>query len=287
MEGKDTKYRLNKQIICKDNLIDLSFPLVMGVINVTPDSFYKGSRNDSVNTVLNRVKIMVDQGVDIIDVGGISTRSGADLMTEKEELERILPVIQEIRQKYPNLLVSIDTFRSSVAKQAVECGAHIINDVYGGRMDSKMFEVVAELNVPYILMHSRGDASNMQSLCYYEDVVQDVILELSKAIKNLRELGVKDVIIDPGFGFAKNLEQNYELMRGLSYLELLNCPLLVGISRKSMVYKFLECSPETALNGTTVLNTIALLNNTSIIRVHDVKEARETIKIITEYQNIK
>lgn len=287
MVGKDTKYHSIKQIICKDKLLDLSFPHVMGVINVTPDSFFRGSQNKNINEILTRVQQMVDAGVDILDIGGVSTRPYADLLSVEDELNRVLPVLTAIREIHPNLIISIDTFRAQVAEESIRRGADIINDVYGGRLDDIMHKVIAQYQVPYILMHSRGDAATMQTLCNYEDVIMDVFFELSRTAHELREKGVKDIIIDLGFGFAKDFKQNYQLMAGLHYFKLLNYPMLVGISRKSMVYKLLECSPETALNGTTVLNTIALLNNTSIIRVHDVKEARETIKIITEYQNIK
>ncbi|WP_317133918.1 dihydropteroate synthase [Brumimicrobium oceani] len=252
----------------------------MGIINVTPDSFYKESRMGNSSQLMDEVTAMIDGGAHIIDVGGISTRPGADLMTNTEELSRVIPAIKEIREKFPKILISVDTFRADVAKQAVLVGANIINDVYGGRYDDKMFDTVAELQVPYILMHSRGDASNMKSLDNYNDVAADVCLELSENLWELRAKGVKDIIIDPGFGFAKNVEQNYELLKHLSVLNLLECPVLIGVSRKSMIYKLLNSSPQEALNGTSVLNTIGLVKNASIIRVHDVKEASEVAKIV-------
>lgn len=280
MEWKDNKYDLNKQIICKDKLLDLSKPMVMGIVNVTPDSFYAGSQNLNITDAIDLVNLMVEAKVDILDVGGVSTRAGADLLTEEEEINRVVPVIKKIRKLYPDILISIDTFRANVACAAVENGADIVNDVYGGRKDKRMFSTVAELKVSYVLMHSRGDASNMQLLCEYEDVVEDVFYELSESIQKAREAGVKDVIIDLGFGFAKDLEQNYELMKSLSYFDLLDCPMLVGISRKSMIYKLFETTPAKSINGTTILNTFALMKNSSIIRVHDVKEAVEVKEII-------
>ncbi|RFC53468.1 dihydropteroate synthase [Brumimicrobium aurantiacum] len=263
-----------------DKLQDFQSPLIMGIINVTPDSFYEGSRQNDLEVIIDNVRSMIASGVDIIDVGGVSTRPNADLLTCEEELDRVIPVLKHLRHEFPELLISVDTFRSEVAQKSVEHGANIINDVYGGRFDQKMFETVADLDVPYILMHSRGDAENMQDLCDYDNVAEDVCLELSKDIEKLRELGVKDIIVDPGFGFAKTVEQNYELFREMNLLKVLNCPILIGISRKSMIYKLLNSDASNALNGTSVLNTFGLLNSASIIRVHDVKEAVEVRKIV-------
>lgn len=285
MRSKDNKYVLNNGLKCKDKLYDLHLPLIMGVLNVTPDSFYAGSRMFGFEEALTKAQEMINSGVDIIDVGGISTRPGADLLSSNEEINRVLPVIQEIRKRFPEQLISIDTFRATVASAAVEAGANMINDVYGGRYDCEMFDTVAKLGVPYILMHSRGDASNMQELCDYKDVVVEVVNELSKSLSCLREKGVNDVILDPGFGFAKDVTQNYELLQGISYFDVLECPLLVGISRKSMIYKLLNSSPSNSLNGTTVLNTFALLNQASIVRVHDVQEAVEVRKITQSLMN--
>lgn len=264
-----------------DKLYDLDCPMIMGIINLTPDSFYKESRLGNSSRILERIEAMVLAGAQIIDVGGVSTRSGADLLTSEEELNRIIPVIGAIRKLYPNILISVDTFRADVAKEAVQNGANIINDVYAGRFDDQMFDTVAELQVPYILMHSRGDASNMQDLCQYHDVAEEVCLELSESLQLLRSKGVKDVIIDPGFGFAKNLEQNYELFRNLDLLKILDCPILLGVSRKSMIYKLLDSTAQEALNGTSVLNALGLMNDAAIIRVHDVKEANEVAKIVS------
>lgn len=283
--GKDNKYDAKYMIKCADKLYELECPLIMGVLNITPDSFYEKSRMQDTPNWMEKVKNRVDAGAQIIDVGGVSTRPGADLLSSKEEIERIIPVIKSLRIEFPHLLISVDTFRADVAKKAVENGADIINDVYGGRYDDSMFDTVAELKVPYVLMHSRGEAKNMQDLCEYDDVVEEVVLELSESISQLRAKGVKDIIVDPGFGFAKNLEQNYELFKNLNLLEVLECPILIGVSRKSMIYKLFDSSPEKALNGTTVLNTIGLQNSAAIIRVHDVEEAFEARQIVEKMKN--
>lgn len=280
--GKDNNYDSKSMTLGDDKLFHLNSPVIMGIINVTPDSFYKESRTNTSHEIIAQVKAMIEADAQVIDVGGVSTRPGADLLTSDQEIERIIPVIRSIRLNFPEIIISVDTFRSDVAKAAIENGANIINDVYGGRYDGNMFDTVAELQVPYILMHSRGDAKNMQDLCQYENVAEEVCYELSESLKQLRDRGVKDVIIDPGFGFAKNLEQNYELFQNLSLLELLDCPILVGVSRKSMIYKTFETSAQEALNGTSVLNTIGLMKNASIIRVHDVKEAKEVMQIVSK-----
>lgn len=281
MVGKDNNYDSKYMIKGGDKLYDLKSPLIMGIVNVTPDSFYEASRLGNSVDIMAEIERMVSAGTQIIDVGGVSTRPGADLLSSDEEMERIIPVIKLIRKTFPELIISVDTFRSDVAKEAVLNGANIINDVYGGRYDGQMFETVAALKVPYILMHSRGDASNMQDLCEYQNVTEDVCLELSQSIQLLRSKGAKDIIVDPGFGFAKNLEQNYELFQNLSQLEILDCPILVGISRKSMIYKLLDIDAKNALNGTSVLNAIGLLKGASIIRVHDAKEANEVRRIVS------
>lgn len=277
---KDNKIIRNFQLKCKDKLLDVSKPLVMGILNVSPDSFYEGSRVLSEGTVLSNVRTMLEDGASILDVGGVSTRPGADPVSLEEELSRVIPAIKIIVNHYPDIILSVDTFRSEVAAQAVRAGASIVNDVSGGRLDPKMFETVSKLDVPYILMHSRGDSKNMQSLTDYLDVVQDVITELSSDLQKLRSYGVKDVIIDPGFGFAKTINQNFELLNCLRHFNVLDCPLLIGVSRKSMIYKHLKICPDEALNGTTVLNTIGILNGANIVRVHDVKEASQAIELV-------
>lgn len=282
MEGKDNKIESNALIKVNGKLMDLSVPRIMGIINVNEDSFYQGSRVIDDRQILRRVEQFVKEGAEIIDIGGISTRPGADLFTVEEELARVIPCIEQVRKQFPDVILSIDTFRSKVALAAVNAGVSIINDVYGGRYDDNMFPTVASTGVPYILMHSRGDSSNMQMKTSYENLVQDVVKELSDPLVRLRELGVLDVIIDPGFGFAKTVSQNYELLKSLCLLETLNCPLLVGVSRKSMIYKKLGISPAESLNGTTILNTLAVLNGAGIIRVHDAREAYEIKRLLLE-----
>lgn len=281
MEGKYSNYKPNRLIKCKDKLYLLDSPLIMGIVNVTPDSFFEASRMTIHNQAIAHAKKMVEAGADCLDIGGVSTQPQANLLDEAIELKRIIPVIRELRTLYPQLLISVDTFRANVAQKAVEVGANIVNDVYGGTYDSKMFATVAALSVPYILMHCRGTSVDMQMQCEYENVVEDVIFELSERIQKARNAGVLDVIVDPGFGFAKNLYQNYTLLADIQQFEILNCPILMGVSRKSMIYKLLNLSPKAALNGTTVLQTIGLMNNVEFLRVHDVKEAVEIRKIWT------
>lgn len=280
MKSKDNNYDLNNRFRYKDKLINLQNPLIMGILNVTSNSFFEKSRKSGLHEAIQHVEEMVRAGADIIDVGGISTRPKADLFNIDEELNRVIPVIKVIREKYPDLIISVDTFRSKVAYESVKAGADIVNDVYGGRYDEEMFDIVAELQVPYILMHSRGDSHNMQDLCHYDDVVEEVCFELSEQVEILKSKGVKDIILDPGFGFAKTLEQNFELLKNIHYLKVLGLPMLIGISRKSMIYKLFDFEPKDALNGTTVLNTFALLNDAKIIRVHDVKEAYQVKQLI-------
>lgn len=280
MKSKDNNYDLNNRFRYKDKLINLQNPLIMGILNVTSNSFFEKSRKSGLHEAIQHVEEMVRAGADIIDVGGISTRAKADLFNIDEELNRVIPVIKAIREKYPDLIISVDTFRSKVAYESVKAGADIVNDVYGGRYDEEMFDIVAELQVPYILMHSRGDSHNMQDLCHYDDVVEEVCFELSEQVEILKSKGVKDIILDPGFGFAKTLEQNFELLKNIHYLKVLGLPMLIGISRKTMIYKLFDFEPKDALNGTTVLNTFALLNDAKIIRVHDVKEAYQVKQLI-------
>jgi len=274
---------MKKTININGSLIDLSKPLVMGILNVTPDSFFLGSRKQSDVAILSRCKQIVDEGGSIIDVGAQSTTPTSKFLSAKEEADRLLPALKLIRKNFPEVIISIDTFYSDVAKQAVEeYGANIINDVSGGQIDENMFPVVAELNVPYILMHMRGVPQTMQELTDYDDFIQDVLYYFSERKAKLDLLGVSDVIIDPGFGFSKTLSQNYELMAYLKYFHIFEEPILVGVSRKSMIYKLLGSSPEDSLNGTSVLNTAALLSGANILRVHDVKEAVECVEIVNK-----
>lgn len=261
------------------NLVSLDEPQVMGILNITPDSFYADSRVNQDTAILKKAEQMVEEGAFILDIGGYSTRPGAADISPEEESKRVTQAISLIRSKFPDVLISVDTFRSSVAKAAVESGANIINDVSGGILDATMFETVAQLKVPYILMHMRGTPQTMKDLNQYDNLLVDIGKELAEKCNQLKSLGVADIIIDPGFGFAKSIAQNYELLRNLGYFIRLGYPLLAGLSRKSMIYKTLHIEPSEALNGTTALNMVALQNGASILRVHDVKEANETIKL--------
>ncbi len=261
-------------------LLDLSDPIVMGILNITPDSFYSESRfSNNSQKIIDKIGEMLRNGASIIDIGGYSTRPHATEVALSEELERLLPVIELIQKKIPNTLLSIDTFRSEVARKCIEAGACFVNDISGGNLDEQMFQTIAELQVPYVLMHSRGTPQTMSSLNQYQNLIIEIIQELQAKVNTLRQLGVQDILIDPGFGFAKNLEQNYKLMQQLEMFDCLKLPILVGISRKSMIWKALGTDASKALNGTSVLNMVALQKGAKILRVHDVKEASETIKI--------
>jgi len=256
-------------------LLDLQDPKIMGIVNITPDSFFDGGNYFSEQAALKRVEQLLEEGADLLDIGGYSSRPNAAFVSEQEELERLIPVVRSISRAFPHAVLSIDTFRAEVARQSVDAGAHIINDISGGTLDSRMFETVAALQVPYILMHMRGTPQDMQSHTDYEDVTREVNLFFAERVAQLRALGVKDIILDPGFGFAKTLDQNYELLSRLEELQLWGLPILGAISRKSMIYRKLGIDPKDALNGTTVLNTILLMKGVQILRVHDVQEARQ------------
>jgi len=268
-----------KTINVRGELLDLSIPRVMGILNITPDSFYEKSRFNSLDAVLEQIGNMEKDGATLIDVGGYSTRPGAKEVSVQEEIERIEEIIEPLNKYFNKLIISIDTFRSQVARKAVEKGADIINDVSGGTLDADMFDTVAELGVPYVLMHMRGTPQTMNELTYYERLVPDILKDLTGKIGELRQKGVTDIIVDPGFGFAKTISQNFELMGNLSEFNLLGYPVLAGISRKATIYKTLGINADEALNGTTVLNTIALSQGASILRVHDVKPAAEAVKL--------
>lgn len=272
------------QINCKGRLIDLTLPKIMGILNATPDSFFAGSRSQNLNSALKRIEQLLEEGADFIDIGGMSTRPGSVEISESEELERVLPVVESAIKEFPDVLISIDTYRAKIAKDTVEAGAVLVNDISAGKMDENLLETVVELQVPYILMHMQGTPKNMQQNPVYENVTLEVNQFLSEKIKELKELGINDIILDPGFGFGKTVEHNYELFRNMELIGFDSYPLLVGISRKSMITRFLNVSADDALNGTTVLNTIALEKGAKILRVHDVKEAKETLKI---WENIK
>lgn len=257
----------------------LDTPKVMGILNVTPDSFYDGGRFNNEDAMLKQVEKLIEEGASIIDIGGYSTRSGAPETSEDEETFRVVKSIDNILKRFPETLISVDTFRSGVAMKAVESGAVIINDVSGGTLDDKMFETVAKAKVPYILMHMRGNPNNMQTLVDYHNLLEEMLTFFQVRVHALQQAGVADIIIDPGFGFAKTIPQNFEILRNLNYFQILNLPILAGLSRKSTIYKSLNIEAAEALNGTTVLNTIALVNGAKILRVHDVKEAVEAIKL--------
>jgi dihydropteroate synthase len=261
-------------------LYEFSTPVVMGVINVTPDSFYDGGKMEDEKVMLSVVEKMVNDGASFIDVGAVSTKPGATMVSTKEELGRLLPAVHAIRNNFPEIPMSIDTFRSWVAVRVIdEIGPIIVNDISGGTLDSKMFETVGKMNVPYILTHILGTPRTMQENPQYDDVVREVSLWLSERVKKLTKLGVKDVIIDPGFGFGKNIEHNYDLLNRLDSFKVFQLPVMVGMSRKSMVWKLFKSAPEEALNGTSVVNIMALLGGADLLRVHDVKQAMEAIKI--------
>jgi len=266
-------------INCNGQLIDLSEPIIMGVLNVTPDSFFDGGKYENVKALLEQVEKMISAGAIIIDVGGMSSRPGAEIIKVKEELNRVIPVIEQIKKQFPAVIISIDTVRSEVARQSVAVGASIINDISAGSIDDQMFKTVAELNIPYILMHMQGKPENMQEKPDYQDVTKTVLNFFIEKIGELRALGVKDIILDPGFGFGKTIQHNYHLLQKFTIFKILDLPLLAGLSRKSMIYKVLDSTPQEALNGTTVLNTLALERGAKILRVHDVKEAKETITL--------
>jgi dihydropteroate synthase len=264
-------------------LIDFTRPAVMGIVNVTPDSFYDGGKLADKKVLLKLVAKMVKDGATIIDVGGISTRPGSPTVSTKIELERLLPAVKAIREEFPEIPLSIDTFRSWVAVRVIdEIGPIIVNDISGGTLDSKMFETVSKMDVPYILTHIQGTPQTMQENPEYDDILKDISIFLSEKVKRLTKLGVKDVIIDPGFGFGKNLNHNYDLLNRLDSFKVFQLPVMVGLSRKSLIYKALKTEPDNSLNGTTVVNTLALLGGADILRVHDVKEAVEAIKIVEQ-----
>jgi dihydropteroate synthase len=255
----------------------------MGILNVTPNSFYHNSRKQSDEDIVNRCRDILQDGGAIIDVGAQSTSPSSKFLSAKEEADRLMPALKLIRKEFPNAIISVDTFYADIAKESVEeYGANIINDISGGEIDKRMFNVVAELNVPYILMHMRGVPQTMQDMTNYDNFIQDILYYFSEKRAKLSLLGVNDVIIDPGFGFSKSVAQNYELMAYLKYFHIFEEPILVGVSRKSMIYKLLGTTPEDSLNGTTVLNTVSLLSGANILRVHDVKEAVECVKLVSE-----
>ena len=269
-------------INCKGQLIDLSTPKVMGILNLTPDSFYDGGRYKNESEILAKVETMLNEGATFVDVGAYSSRPNAEHISEEEELRRIVSIVDLLIKSFPEIMLSIDTFRSEVAKKCIEAGASIVNDISAGTLDEKMLQTVANLHVPYVMMHMRGTPQTMQNLTHYDHLLKDILFYFSERISAARALGIVDIIIDPGFGFAKTIAQNFELLNNLELFKMLELPILVGLSRKSMIYKTLEISVNDALNGTTVLHTVSLHKGSSILRVHDVKEAMECIRLMEQ-----
>lgn len=273
-------------ICCKGKLIDLSTPRVMGILNITPDSFYEGSRIQNAEAALKKAEQMIDEGADFLDIGGMSTRPGSEILNETEELKRVIPIIEIILKNFPETLISVDTWRSKVAKESVEAGAAIVNDISAGSLDSELFQTVAKLDVPYILMHMQGTPQTMQQNPVYKDVVLEVNQFLSEKIFELRKLGVSDIILDPGFGFGKTVAHNYSLLKNLNLIGFGEFPILAGLSRKSMIKKLIGVDEKNALNGTTAVNMIALQNGANVLRVHDVKEAKQCVEIWKELKAV-
>ena len=269
-----------QSINLKGQIMTFDRPIIMGILNVTPDSFFDGGQNNTIEQILIQTRKLLEEGADIIDIGAYSSRPGAALISSQEELDRELPAIAAIVSTFPDAILSIDTFRADVAEACIHAGVHLINDVSGGTIDPLMFETVAKLQVPYILMHMRGIPENMQQLTAYQDIVTDVATYFGQKIAALRKLGVKDIILDPGYGFAKTIEQNYELLHRVDELHYFGLPLLGGISRKSMIYKKLGITPQEALNGTTALHTLLLSKGVQLLRVHDVKEAKQIVDLL-------
>lgn len=269
-------------INCKGELIDLSYPKIMGILNVTPNSFFDGGKYKTDLDFLKQAERMLSEGADFIDVGAYSSKPSAEFVSEEQECQRIVPIVELLLKEFPSLYLSIDTFRAKVARVAIDAGAAMINDIAAGELDNQMITTVGELGVPYIMMHMRGNPKTMQTLTKYDDLVMDMRKYFSEKIALARAAKINDIIIDPGFGFAKTLEQNYQLMNKMELFDVFELPILVGISRKSMIYKLLDITPQEALNGTTVLNTIALQKGANILRVHDVKEAVETRAIVKQ-----
>lgn len=269
-------------INCKGSLVDLSTPKVMGILNCTPDSFFDGGKYKDESQLLRQTEKMLTDGAAFIDIGAYSSKPNADFVTETEELNRMVPVVELLIKHFPDVLISVDTFRAAIAKASIESGAAIVNDIAAGLLDDKMLETVGALKVPYIMMHMRGTPQTMTKLTQYEDIIKEMVFYFSERINTARSHGIDDIIIDPGFGFAKTTEQNYEVLQKMELFQMTELPLLAGMSRKSMIYKLLGNTAQEALNGTTVLNTIALTKGAKILRVHDVKEAVETIKIVSQ-----
>jgi dihydropteroate synthase len=276
---KNTIFSSQKTVNCAGKLISLEKPIVMGILNITPDSFYDGGKFKNIKDIIDHSRKMLEEGAAIIDIGAVSTKPGAKEVNTSEEKKRLLPAIKAVIKEFPEAIFSVDTYRSEIAKAAIDEGACIINDISAGQFDERMFSTIAGLQAPYIIMHMQGTPANMQKDPRYKDVVKEVMHYLSVKVDKLKQHGVNDIIIDPGFGFGKTVDHNYELLKNLDLFKIFDLPILTGLSRKSMINKVLGTKPENALNGTTVLNTIALMKGANILRVHDVKEAVETVKL--------
>jgi dihydropteroate synthase len=276
---------MNYSINIGGKILRFDEPKIMGILNITNDSFYSGSRLENRDQILQSAAKMLDDGADILDIGGYSTRPGADDIPVEKEIDRVVPAIEEIRKEFPDSVISVDTFRSQVLKAAHEAGADICNDVSGGNLDEQMFETVGQLKIPYILMHMKGNPQTMKGLTEYDDLVLEMIEYFKDKIDRLNEMGIYDIIIDPGFGFAKTADQNFYLLRQLGAFKIFELPVLAGLSRKSMIYKTLNTTAEEAINGTTALNMLALVNGANLLRVHDVKEAKQTIELYSRYNS--
>lgn len=272
-------------INCKGKLVDLSVPKVMGILNLTPNSFFDGGKFADEISVLNQVGKMLAEGAIFIDIGAYSSKPNAEYVSEEVELQRLIPIVELLVNEFPEIIISIDTFRSQVAQKAIEAGAAIINDISAGNLDEGMMETVAKLQVPYIMMHMKGTPKTMQSLTHYNDILKEIMFYFAQKINRARSLGINDLIVDPGYGFAKTVEQNFEVLQKSELFQHLNVPILAGLSRKSMIYKTLEITVQEALNGTTVLNTLALTKGANILRVHDVREAMEAIALFEAFEN--
>ena len=269
-----------------NDILDLNFvrPAVMGILNVTPDSFYSGSRFKSLDRAIEATEKMLDEGADIIDIGGMSSRPGAGFITVEEEEKRVIPVVKELKKRYPDVVISVDTFRAQIAKEAIKCGADIINDISAGNLDEKIIDVVSEYQIPYIFMHMKGVPMNMQNNPQYDNVIGDILKFMFKKIRFFKSKGIKKIIADPGFGFGKSIDDNYRLLENLDVFKIPEVPVLVGISRKSMLYKVLEITPGESLNATSAMHAIALLKGAKILRVHDVKEAKEVVELMEKFK---
>lgn len=274
-------------INCKGKLLDLSSPKVMGILNLTPDSFFDGGKHQNQDNILKTVEQMLEDGLDILDIGGQSTKPGSEVISADEELQRVEPILEIVIKNFPDLIISIDTFYSKVAQHAVEMGAAIINDISAGKIDEDLFKTVAKLKVPYILMHMQGMPKDMQAEPHYDNIIQEVNLFFAEKIQALKQLHINDIILDPGYGFGKTLEHNFQLLRNQELLGFNDYPILAGVSRKSMICKTLGVNPKDALNGTTAVNMLVLQHGAKILRVHDVKEAKECIKIFDSYQSVQ